>query len=505
MQETNENVAAIDIGANFIRMTIAGISPNGNINIIDNLQKNTSIGRDTFNFKRIKAESVRSTCDILKGFVNVMNDYGVKSYLAICTSGIRDAENKEYIIEQIRMKTGLKVKIINNAEERFFMLKAIKSKLSKENAAFNSGTAVLNIGSGGIEFYIFENGKLKATNYLDMGALRIGETFSEIEKDNLDFGNVLEEYVNSKIINLKSYLINLKIDNFVVLGGELKFILKLHKEGCFIDKAWMNSFYAEVKKMTVGNLADKYEIPLRQAKVLLPNVVILSQFLKLTRAKGIYVLGSSLRDGMLIDLSHKKLKKIGQNTFKGDIINSVWVIGKKYGIDMAHARRIKKLALKIFDSTLEIHTLCNRERLFLEVAATLHDAGNYVNVNRHFIYSYDIINYEQIIGFSDRERAILANVVMYHEELIPSFNEWNYVNLSYEDKIVVSKLSAILKLAESLDISQKGKIKELNIELCESEAYFDIFSQSDCTLEKWSFNKNASFFEEVMGAKPIIR
>lgn len=506
MQDTNENVAAIDIGANFVRMTVAVIKADGSVNIIDSLQKNTAIGRDTFNFKRIKPESLRQICDILRGFSYVMKDYGVKSYLAVCTSGIRDAENKEYVIDQIRMKTGLDVRIINNSEERFFMLKAVRSKMMYKKEIFDDGLAVLNIGSGGIEFYVFEKGKLKFTEYLDMGALRIKEAFSGVEKYTLNFDNVLEEYINSRISNLRSYMKGIKLCNLIVLGGELKFIKGIcsQKAENFISKSWFNEFYNSVKGMTVEALSDKYDISIRQAGMLLPNAVLLYIFMELTKVKGILVPNICLRDGMLIDIVESKYKKGKWKAFRSDVINYVWNIGSKYNIDIPHARRIKKFSVKIFEILQKIHLLSEREKLLLEAAAILHDSGKYVNVDKHQIYSFNVVNNEQIIGFSNREIDIIANVVQYHEEEIPNSNHWSYMNLSYEDKIIVSKLSAVLKLAEAMDASGKGKIKDFDAVIEGEELYFSVYSDFDCTLEKWSFKKNVPFFEEVIGLRPII-
>lgn len=506
MRQTNENVVAIDIGANFVRMTIAAIKQNGDVEIVDNLQKNTNIGRDTFKFRRIKPESVKQMCSILKGFFYIMKDYSIKSYIAVSTSGIRDAENKEYVIEQIRIKTGIKVEIINNAEERFLMLKAVKNKIAKNNAVFNGGTAVLNIGSGGVEFYIFENGKLKYTTYINIGALRIAEKFADLQSNSLNFASVLEEYVNSKILGLKMYLGNLKISNFIAVGGEIKFMISINEDKSqkLITGGWFDMFYDNIKKVSAQNVSDKYEISLSQAKMILPNAVIINQFLKLTKAKNIYVPDVCLRDGIIVDIIEKKFSKNVKNMFKGDIINCALFIGKKYGVNLSHARNVKMIAVKIFNELMNIHLLTEKEKLFLEVSAILHDISNYVNLNRHSIYSYNIIHDEQLIGFSDRDLEIIANVAMYHENLIPSLNDKNYVKLSHDDKIIVSKLSAILKIAESFDASGKGKIKKFNVELEGETVYFNVYSETDCTLEKWEFNRNKEFFEEIIGIKPVI-
>jgi exopolyphosphatase/guanosine-5'-triphosphate,3'-diphosphate pyrophosphatase len=77
--------------------------------------------------------------------------------------------------------------------------------------------------------------------------------------------------------------------------------------------------------------------------------------------------------------------------------------------------------------------------------------------------------------------------------------------LKEQDKIIVSKLAAILKVAESLDISHKKKIKELKLSISGNEIIFNILSKEDLLLEEWNFEDNINYFEEVLALKPIIK
>ena len=119
-------IAAIDVGANYLKMTIAEINAEGEVKILEDVVKPTKIGKDTFSKARISVETIHETCDDLKGFVRLMKDYKIKFYRVIATSGIREAENKQYVLEQIRLRTGLNIEVINIAQEQFFMLKAVR-------------------------------------------------------------------------------------------------------------------------------------------------------------------------------------------------------------------------------------------------------------------------------------------------------------------------------------------------------------------------------------------
>ena len=139
--KSSQTVPAIDAGSNYLRMSIADIDPGGRINILEDLIKPTNIGRDTFSKGRISVDTIHNTCNDIKCFTQVMKDYKIRNCKAVCTSGIREAENKQYILEQVKLRTGIKIEDINVSQERFYMMKALKYNISEFNIGdkYNNG------------------------------------------------------------------------------------------------------------------------------------------------------------------------------------------------------------------------------------------------------------------------------------------------------------------------------------------------------------------------------
>ncbi len=508
MGETKiETIAAIDLGANFIRMIIAEISNNGSIKVLDDLHKNTSIGKDTFKNKRIGLEAIYECCDTLNGFIKLMKDYNVKSYWAVSTSGIREAENREYVLEQIRVKTGILIEVINNSQERLLVFKAIRDRLQDSEKIYDEGALVLNIGSGGIEVSVYMEGTLRFTEYIKIGALRLRETLSELENKSSNFPDLMREYVESKIYSSIKYMKRVKIKNFICLGGSLKLIMKFYenKDDNYLTKGLLVDFYNKLCEMSTEKVCDIYNLSSREAKLLLPSITLVLSFINMTEAEGIYVPQISLRHGMLRDMIISKYDSAKKEFYNQDIISSIWFIAEKYGVDKKHANNVEKTAMQIFDQTYKIHSFSERERTILKIAAILHDVGKYISLDDQGKHCYSIIHNEQILGFSDRDLNIVANVARYQSDEIPSLSHENYNVLNYKDKLIVSKLAAVLKLADAINMSNRNKIKDVMVTFDERFVYFNIESYSDITLEAWCFEKNVDFFEEVLGLKPILK
>ncbi|MBU3112544.1 Ppx/GppA phosphatase family protein [Clostridium lacusfryxellense] len=504
-------IAAIDVGSNYLKMTIGEINPQGEVNILEDVVKTTKIGKDTYSKARISVQTIHETCDDLKGFVRLMKDYKIKFYKAVATSGIREAENKQYVLEQIRLRTGLIIESINIAEEQFFMLKAVRNHVNSIDIKKSEQYLIVNITSGAVETSIYEEGILKFTEHVKIGSLRIRESLSDLETKTIEFSRTMDQYIESKIYALKPQIKKFEINHFLGLGGELNAICGIirkkkgiNKKDYYIKKEALSALIEEISKMDNFQIKTTFGLSNKTAELLLPSILIFNCFLKMTKAEGIQVPKLSLRQGILYDLSDTILNIPRRKELINDIISSVWYIGEKYQIDKEHAIFVEKFSLEIFDHTKRLHKLGDRERLYLQVAAILHDVGGFISANDHNLHSYNIIKAQSIIGFSDIALELIASAAMYHSDDIPISSHENYRYLSDGDKMIVSTLSAILKLSEALDISHMQKIKEIKLIGTKDSMFFNIKSEEDIILEEWNFLKYVDFFEEVIGVKPII-
>lgn len=511
LDSSYETMAAIDVGSNTVRMLVAQVLKDGSILPLEDMYKPTHIGRDTFAEGRIQVSSIHELCETLSGFSKIMRQYRVKRYRAGSTSGIREASNKEYVLEQIKSRANLEVEVINNAQARFLMYKTIRGLIKDARNSGEKNTLILDIGSGGVEMSVYSKDGLKFTEYLKVGSLRLREMLADLERKTLDFPLIMEEFIESRIDFFKPLLIGMNINNFVGLGGELKTVKKLADlfgsdlDSNFISREALKKIYTKVYRLTTSQIVKELGMDRNKAEILLPSVILFNSFLNVTNAKGIYAPMGSLRHGLVIDMVDEIFDTKENHEALEDIINSVWYIAKKYSVDVEHSKHIEKLSLTMFDQMKRIHKLGDKERLYLRAASILHDIGKYVNMNEHDMHSYSLIRHQDIMGLSDRELNLIANLSRYHSYDIPESTDANYSMLEDHDKIVVSKLAAILKVSEAMDISHRKKVKSIKLHVKGNEIYFDISADDDLLLEEWSFEDNINFFEEVMAYRPVIK
>ena len=71
--------------------------------------------------------------------------------------------------------------------------------------------------------------------------------------------------------------------------------------------------------------------------------------------------------------------------------------------------------------------------------------------------------------------------------------------LPIEERIVISKLAAIFRLANALDKSHRHKLRDLKIHLEDDQVIFKAKAADNTLLERWAFEDSAQFFKEVFG------
>ena len=67
-KKNNEVVAAINVGSDFLRMSIAQLNPDGTLLILEDTSLPNNIGKDTYANGRISPKTIKETCAGLKGF-----------------------------------------------------------------------------------------------------------------------------------------------------------------------------------------------------------------------------------------------------------------------------------------------------------------------------------------------------------------------------------------------------------------------------------------------------
>ena len=502
--------AAIDVGSFELSMKIFEFSGKNNMREIDYIKQRLDLGSDTYAAGKISNEKVDELCRTLKEFIDVMNSYKVESYRAYGTSAIRETENSAILLDQIAQRTGIRVEVLSNSEQRFLDYKSIASQGENFRKIIEQKTAIVDIGGGSIQISLFENDTLVSTQNLRLGVLRIQELLHHVSTRNSRTEDLIDEMATAQLATYKKlYLKEHEIQNIIVVDDYISPWARRRsgKAGAqaMIHVEDFDALLQMLRSKNTTEIAKQMYITEEKVPLVLISAVLTRRIALLMGADCIWAPGVTLCDGIAYEYAEKMKMFQGEHDFEKDIIAFALNISKRYMGSKKRAETLEKLSTTIFDSMKKVHGLGKRERLYLRIAAILHDCGKYVSLVNIGETSYNIIMATEIIGLSHVERVMVANIVRFNLSRFQFYGQPGMSGMDRDSYLVVAKLTAILRLANSLDRSHKQKLKGLKAGLQENELILNVETQEDITLETCFFDQRCEFFTEVFSITPVLK
>jgi exopolyphosphatase/guanosine-5'-triphosphate,3'-diphosphate pyrophosphatase len=507
---TNPLMAAIDIGSSAIRMDVAEIRSDGTIRILDSLKKGVQLGQEAFTDGHLSQETIRAACDALRDFKKVMDTYGVVRYRAVATSAVRESSNSETFLDRLLMSTGLDVEVIDGSEENRLTLSAVMDSLREGPDLSKAKSVLVEVGGGSTDVAVLSEGELQQSGTFPVGSVRLRAGVPSGSAKREQQVRLLKRQIVGAVANLKREMEIRDAAYCIALGGDVRFAARILKAAgqnsrlSLIPKETFAEFVDSLSRLTIDGLVQKYSIPYLDAETLAPALLVYLQILKETQAQEIIISDASIRAGILQELEPaeqgKRLKRLAVQ-----ILSAARSLGRKYHYDESHAERVRELSARIFDELKTEQRMTDTHRLYLEVAALLHDIGLFVSPRSHHKHSYYLISSSELFGLRKRELELVANIARYHRRALPQRSHVSFVSLDRDERMIVSKLAAILRVANALDKDHMQKIMDLKISREGDQIVLMVQNVSDLAMGRMALANRSDLFTEIFGKKIILR
>lgn len=246
-----EIVAAVDIGSNAIRLSIAELLPEGGHKLILKQRVPLRLGSEAFGEKhQFSTELMMDMENVFIEFSLQMKEYKVSRYTAAATSACRDAENAEELFQKILKSSGIKISRLEGQEEATLILNAIKSIMKFEE---DVDYLLFDLGGGSLELSQIEHQDLVGLRSFNYGTVRLMNFIQEIKQDEKKIQDYLLE-IQSSVISYLDVDLKKSPKLYVIgTGGNFRRMMKLKK---FLIKG--KESYLEYKElMYLAHLIEK--------------------------------------------------------------------------------------------------------------------------------------------------------------------------------------------------------------------------------------------------------
>ena len=505
MKSPKKNLAAIDIGTNSFHLVIAEVDvETGRFKILGKEKEVVRLGSGSTDMKNLSEPAMNRGIEVLKRF-RIVADAFQADVRAIATSAVREAINKQDFVRRVKMETGIRMEIVSGIEEARLIYLGVLQALP----VFHKKSLLIDIGGGSTEFLVGEKRSIRFSNSLKLGAVRLTERFFKSGTLSRKTIEECRKYVRGFLVPI---IRDMKKQQFEVCIGtsgtinNLANIIRTNR-GEAMELPLNNVSFTRtellgtVKKiLTLMTPIERMEIegmvPGR-ADIMPAGAIILEQIILALGIKTLTVSEYSLREGILLDSIEKMHTKKPSMYLHNLRRSSVLHLAEIYHYEKKHALHVNNLALQLFDQTKYLHKLNGQAREYLEAAAILHEVGSFVSHTQHHRHSYYLIRNAELFGYTENEKEIIANVARYHRKSHPKMKHEGFNLLSNEERLLVTKLAAFLRIADGLDRSHSSRIYRLKARRVKRTIRVRVFHtrKAQPELELWGANRKKQLFE----------
>lgn len=254
-------IAAIDLGTNSMRLLLCEVE-NG---VFQNKKKEiitTRIGKNLSQSGVMSEKSMIKNIEALKYFKKKAEDFGVEDIIIIATSALRDADNKDVFLQNVKNEAGLNIKVIAGDEEAYIgMLGATYGTQIDESIL------IVDVGGGSTELVLSEGRFIKYSTSINAGAVRMTENYiinNPIEDKDV---KILEKCLQKLFSETLTILSEKKIDKVIAIGGTATTAAAIFHEmevynqekihNTILDRIFLDELFEKLKLMSV---CERYNV-----------------------------------------------------------------------------------------------------------------------------------------------------------------------------------------------------------------------------------------------------
>jgi len=502
-------LAAIDIGSNSIKLAVVDAAASDSFAVLAREKDVVRLGQGTLRNGHLAPAAIERAATCIKRFQSIAEARGAETILAIATASVREARNSAEFIKEVERQTGIRVEILSGIEE---------ARLIGLAASQGCGAATninIDIGGGSTEISVYREGLPLSLFSVKVGAVAMTERFLLTDPPKPKELSNLKSGVRAAFERPARELRGSGWQQATGTSGTILAVATVLRSRLGSDTERKNQAaqpneaeiaLSQLAQLNIAlanmNVAERRALPgisSQRAEIIVAGGQILEGAM---RALGMNVLrtcDSALREGVIID----RLRELEAESrppmpdFTDHKLRGVHAVGRRFGYEEGHSHQVARLAETIFDSLAVTESLTRHQRTLMSAAALLHDVGYHIAHESHHKHSLYLIENSELTGFSEAERAVIANIARYHRGSPPKERHPEYAALNTPDRETVCRLGAIVRLADALDRSHDGRVSELRCTREGDVIQIQIRSSLDCENELREAELRKEMFEQA--------
>jgi exopolyphosphatase/guanosine-5'-triphosphate,3'-diphosphate pyrophosphatase len=209
-----QKIAIIDLGTNTCNLLIADYQDKS-YQILYQGKEVVKLGKGGIFNNQLTEDGLERATSAIQKHQERINKFNVSEIVIIATSAIREATNKEWFQQQIKVNTGLDLQIISGEKEAQLIFDGVKLAF----AEIEDHSLILDIGGGSNEFILTQNNEPIWKQSFPLGMARVIEQISPSDPITPEEIVQINNWFSSRLEQLWEQMTNVEIPLLIGCSG----------------------------------------------------------------------------------------------------------------------------------------------------------------------------------------------------------------------------------------------------------------------------------------------
>jgi len=493
-------LAAVDIGANSVRLKIARVVRK-RLQVLFEDREVVRLGEGVFLNGSLDPAAIEQTVRVLRRFHKAAQAHGATNVRVVATSALRDANNASAFVQWVHAATGWRVEVVSGVEEGRLIHLGVMA-----NTRIGSGRVLLiDLGGGSCELIVSFKGQIEHIFSLPLGAVRLTREFLQHDPPTPTELDQLRSYIGEEVGRVRRELIEHKINLTVATSGTPAALSDLWAAAqpgivASVPRAGLLRLTRKLSASTIEQRRSLKGIGPRRAEIIVAGAHVFAELLTELELTSFRYLPFGLRDGILAQMAADE-EDIGlRKQMESERHNAVLNLASHYNVDLRFATRVADHAQRLFKLLAPVHHLPPEYANLLNAAAMLHEVGSFISRAGRRRHAFYILAHSELLGFSLSQRRFIAAVARFlgKSKITPASPSVRV--LTPADRILLPRAVVLLRLARAVEQGRRAAVLGLRAKLEPTCVRLTLVARPNgAELELWALQRERDYFTEVFG------
>jgi len=295
-----ELIALIELGSNAARFILARVKPGVGFRVLAEERVQTRLGGGPPG--KLPREAVDETVLAVRRFLRRVGNSPRPRVMAVATSAVRDAANRDRLLGVLARHQGVHVRILSAGQEARLGVRAVRWSLPFRNGV------VVDLGGSSLQITRLRKGAITRTASVPLGPVRATRRFLRHDPPRPQELRALRREVWDQL--LSALPPSRRGEEVVGLGGTVRALasvhlranpgLRKHRHGLRLQQSDVTAIRERLEAVATRRRRRIRGLKAERADIILAGAIVIEELMTLGGYLGLVVCTRGVRDGLLL-------------------------------------------------------------------------------------------------------------------------------------------------------------------------------------------------------------